>query len=105
MQLPIAVESSDGRQIKTFSLLIDPISYSAPAINTAPLAQKPMPITPKVETEKTIKQPLAHPEPVRTPTPKPVNTAKKAFVRGDINMLMAGMHTELYDNSGHKQHF
>jgi pilus assembly protein FimV len=27
MQLPIAVESSDGRQIKTFSLLIDPISY------------------------------------------------------------------------------
>ena len=142
MQLPIAVESSDGRQIKTFSLLIDPISYSAPTIKTAPLVQKPIPIAPKVETEtkKTIKQPLAQPEVVRTPTPKPVNTAKKtlssvnldkiemtshkvapgeslwriasryvdsreaapsmmshihqtnkkAFVRGDINMLMAG---------------
>ena len=142
MQLPIAVESSDGRQIKTFSLLIDPISYSAPAINTTPLVQGPMPIAPKVETEtqKTIRQPLAQPELVRTSTPKPVNTAKKtlssvnldkgemtshqvapgeslwriasryvdsreavpsmmshihhtnkkAFVRGDINMLMAG---------------
>ena len=142
MQLPIAFESSDGRQIKTFNLLIDPISYSAPAINTAPLVQKPMPIAPKVETEtqKTIKQPLAQPELFRTTTPKPVNTAKKtlssvnldndemtshqvalgeslwriasryvdsraavpsmmshihqtnkkAFVRGDINMLMVG---------------
>ncbi len=70
MQLPIAVESSDGRQIKTFSLLIDPISYSVPAINTILLMQKPMPIAPKVETEiqTTIKQPLAQPELVRTPT-------------------------------------
>jgi Tfp pilus assembly protein FimV len=142
IQLPIAVESSDGRQIKTFSLLIDPISYSTSAINTAPLVQKPMPIGPKVETEtqKTIRQSLTQPELVRTSTSKPVNTAKKtlssvnldkgemtshqvapgeslwriarryvdsreavpsmmshihqtnqtAFVRGDINMLMAG---------------
>ncbi len=142
IQLPIAVESSDGRQIKTFSLLIDPISYSTSAINTAPLVQKPMPIGPKVETEtqKTIRQSLARPELVCTSTSKPVNTAKKtlssvnldkgemtshqvapgeslwriarryvdsreavpsmmshihqtnqtAFVRGDINMLMAG---------------
>jgi len=140
MQLPIAVESSDGRQIKTFSLLIDPISYSAPAINTAPMVQNPAPIAAKVETETTIKQPLAQPELVRTPTPKPVKKATKtpfsanldkdemtihqvapgeslwriarryvdsreavpsmmshihqtntkAFVRGDINMLMAG---------------
>jgi len=61
--------------------LIDPISYSAPAINTAPLVQKAIPIAPKVETEtqKTIKQPLAQPELVRTPTPKPVNTAKKTL--------------------------
>jgi len=81
MQLPIAVESSDGRQIKTFSLLIDPISYSAPAINTVSLVQKPMPIAPKVETEtqKTIMQPSAQPKLVRTPTPKPVNTAKKTL--------------------------
>ena len=142
MQLPIAVESSDGRQIKTFSLLIDPISYSTPAINTAPLVQKPKPIAPKVETETqtAIKQPLVQPEPAITRTPKPVSKAKKtlsavsldkgemtnhlvapgeslwriasryvdsreavqsmmshihqtnqtAFVRGDINMLMAG---------------
>jgi len=142
MQLPIAVESSDGRQIKTFSLLIDPISYSAPTIKTAPLVQKPMSIAQKVEkeTQTTIKQPLAQPELVHTPTPKPVKIAKKtlssvnldkgemtshqvapgeslwriasryvdsreavpsmmshihqtnkkAFVRGDINMLMAG---------------
>jgi len=142
MRLPIAVESSDGRQIKTFSLLIDPISYSAPTINIAPLVQKPMPIAPKVEreTKTTTKQPLAQPELVRTPTSKPVRTAKKtlslvnldkgemtrhqvtpgeslwriarryvdsreavpsmmshihqtnkkAFVRGDIHMLMAG---------------
>ena len=141
MQLPIAVESSDGRQIKTFSLLIDPISYSAPAINSAPLVQKPKPITPKVETETqtAIKQPLVQPAAI-TRTPKPVSKAKKtisavsldkgemtnhlvapgeslwriasryvdsreavpsmmshihqtnqtAFVRGDINMLMAG---------------
>ena len=81
MQLPIAVESSDGRQIKTFSLLIDPISYSAPAINTAPLVQGPMPIAPKVETEtqKTIRQPLAQPELIRTSTPKPLHTAKKTL--------------------------
>lgn len=142
MQLPVAVESTDGRQIKTFSLLIDPISYSVPAINTILLMQKPMPIAPKVETEiqTTIKQPLAQPELVQSSKHKPVNTAKKtlssvnlhkgemtrhqvsageslwriasryvdsreaapsmmshihqtnkkAFVRGDINMLMAG---------------
>jgi len=77
MQLPIAVESSDGRQIKTFSLVIDPISYSAPAINTAPMVQKPTPIAAKVETETTIKQPLAQPELVRTPIPKPVKKATK----------------------------
>ena len=142
IQLPVAVESTDGRQIKTFSLLIDPISYSVPAINTTLLMQKPMPIAPKVETETqtTIKQPLAQPELVQSSKHKPVNTAKKtlssvnlhkgemtrhqvsageslwriasryvdsreavpsmmshihqtnkkAFVRGDINMLMAG---------------
>ena len=91
MQLPIAVESSDGRQIKTFSLLIDPISYSAPAINTAPLVQGPMPIAPKVETEtqKTIRQSLAQPELVRTSTPKPLHTAKKTL--SSVNLDKGGI--------------